>query len=103
MSAQGCFAGDLPPRLGYRQRAARAAVSAGSLGIAVLTARRAGRPATIVTAGAGWFGASHVVAALTRYPGCPELGAVPGVLLRREVHVGCAPWRVVDQCFGLTR
>lgn len=56
-----------------------------------------------MTAGAGWFGASHVVAALTRYPGCPELGAVPGVLLRREVHVGCAAWRVVDQCFGLTR
>lgn len=44
MSAQGCFAGDLPPRLGYRQRAARAAVSAGSLGIAVLTAHAPAGP-----------------------------------------------------------
>jgi hypothetical protein len=25
----------------------------------------------------GWFGVSHVVAAATAYPGCPELGAVP--------------------------
>jgi hypothetical protein len=25
----------------------------------------------------GWVGASHVVAAATAYPGCPELGAVP--------------------------
>src|SRR5438876_454894 len=44
----------------------------------------------------GWFGATHVVAAATAYPGCPELGAVPSLLLRRNVKIGCVPWRWLD-------
>jgi hypothetical protein len=44
----------------------------------------------------GWFGVTHVLAALTAYPGCPELGAVLSLLLRRDVKVGCGPWRWLD-------
>ena len=98
----GCCAGELPSRLGGRQRAARAVVGAGSIGIALITARRAGALGVMATAGAGWFGASHLVAALTRYPGCPELGAIPSAVLGREVQVGCVPWRLVDRRLGLT-
>src|SRR6266566_5020341 len=31
-----------------------------------------------------WFGISHLVAAATGYPGCPELGAIPSVMVGRE-------------------
>ena len=41
--------------------------------------------------------ASHLVAARTGYPGCPELGAIPSMLLRRDVRVGCVPWRILDR------
>src|SRR5271166_3446186 len=41
----------------------------------------------------GWIGANHVVAAVTAYPCCPELGAVPSLLLGRSVKIGCVPWR----------
>jgi hypothetical protein len=51
----------------------------------------------------GWFGATHVVAAATAYPGCPELGAVPSLLLRRSVKIGCVPWRWLDARFRLSR
>lgn len=44
----------------------------------------------------GWIGVSHMVAAMTAYPGCPELGAVPSLLLRRNVKMGCVPWRWLD-------
>jgi len=44
----------------------------------------------------GWIGVSHVVAAATAYPGCPELGAIPSLLLRRSVKTGCVPWRWMD-------
>jgi hypothetical protein len=40
---------------------------------------------------AGWFAASFLVAAATRYPGCPELGAIPSLLLRRRIRTRCGP------------
>jgi len=40
---------------------------------------------------AGWFAASFLVAAATRYPGCPELGAIPSLLLRRRINTRCGP------------
>ncbi len=51
---------------------------------------------------AGWLGATHVLAAAMAYPGCPELGAVPSLLLRRWVKVGCTPWRWLDAWLRLT-
>lgn len=51
----------------------------------------------------GWIGVSHVVAAMTAYPGCPELGAVPSLLLRRNVKMGCVPWRWLDARLRLSR
>ncbi|PPD41746.1 MAG: hypothetical protein CTY15_13035 [Methylocystis sp.] len=50
----------------------------------------------------GWFGATHVLAAAMAYPGCPELGAAPSLLLGRWVKVGCTPWRWLDAKLGLT-
>ena len=50
----------------------------------------------------GWFGVTHVLAALVAYPGCPELGAVPSLLLRRDVKLGCGPWRWLDARLHLT-
>jgi uncharacterized membrane protein len=51
----------------------------------------------------GWIGVSHVVAAVTAYPGCPELGAVPSLLLGRSVKTGCVPWRWLDARLRLSR
>jgi hypothetical protein len=103
MTAAGCCsAGELPDRLNDRQRRARTIVGIASLGLAVLAARRAGVPGTVAAAGAGWFGASHLVAARTGYAGCPELGAIPSVILRRDVHVGCVPWQIADRRLGLS-
>jgi hypothetical protein len=51
----------------------------------------------------GWVGASHVVAAATAYRGCPELGAVSSLLLRRTVKIGCGPWRWLDARLRLSR
>jgi hypothetical protein len=38
-----------------------------------------------------WFGASFWVAGATGYAGCPELGAIPSALLRREIATRCPP------------
>jgi hypothetical protein len=50
-------------------------------------------PAGIVFA---WAGFSHLVAAVIGYAGCPELGAVSSLLLRRDVRTGCSPWCRAD-------
>lgn len=47
-----------------------------------------------------WFGISHLAAALTRYSGCPELGAIPSVMLGRTVPTGCDPWGRLDRLLG---
>ena len=102
MTALGCCSAEqLPERLNARQRTARTVVGAASLALAVLAARRSGLPAALAATGAGWFGASHLVAARTGYAGCPELGAIPSVILRHEVQIGCVPWRVADRRLGL--
>ena len=74
-----------------------------ALATAYMASRHRSPSAALVAAGAGWFGLSHLVAAGTGYPGCPELGAIPSLLARREVRVGCVPWRIVDNRLGLAR
>ncbi len=104
MSYLGCCRDeDLPPRLSDRQRIARLTVGLMSLAVAARVRRRAGTLGAVSAAGAGWFGISHVVAAKTRYSGCPELGAISSLLLHRDVHVGCVPWRNADRWLGLAR
>jgi hypothetical protein len=103
MTTLGCCASEeLPGPLNERQRSARTIVGIASLGMATLAARRAGALGVLGAAGAGWFGASHLVAARTGYAGCPELGAISSLVLRRQVHVGCVPWRAVDRRLGLS-
>jgi len=43
-----------------------------------------------------WFGISHLVAGVIGYRGCPELGAIPSVMLGREVPTSCGPWERID-------
>jgi len=102
MTIPGCCNVDqLPQQLNERQRRARLVVGVTALGIAVLAACRGSRLGALAAAAAGWFGASHLVAARTGYAGCPELGAIPSVILRRDVHVGCVPWQIADRRLGL--
>jgi len=94
MTVAGCCSADeSPEQLNDRQRRARTVVGVASLGLALRAARRAGVSGTLMAAGATWFGLSHLVAARTAYAGCPELGAIPSVLLGRTVRVGCVPCR----------
>jgi hypothetical protein len=89
------------PRLNDQQRVARAVIGVGSLVIAVRARRRPGALSALRVASAGWFGISHLVAAQTGYSGCPELGAIPSLVLRRDVQVGCVPWRLADRWLDL--
>jgi hypothetical protein len=50
----------------------------------------------------GWVAVTHVLAAATGYPGCPELGAVPSLCIGRWVKIGCGPWRWLDAKLRLT-
>jgi hypothetical protein len=50
-------------------------------------------PASLVPT---WFGISHLVAAVSGYQGCPELGAIPSVMLGRPVASSCEWWQRVD-------
>jgi hypothetical protein len=102
MTAGGCCCNEQPEQLNDRQRSARKLVGLVSLGTAVLATRRSGVLSNLGAAGAGWFGASHLVAARTGYGGCPELGAIPSVILGRDVQVGCVPWRIADRRLGLS-
>ncbi len=47
-----------------------------------------------------WFGISHLIASATSYRGCPELGAIPSVLLARPVATSCGPWDRIDRRLG---
>jgi hypothetical protein len=90
-----------PPPLSTPQRRGRAAVGLGLLAVAAASLR-APRVAQVPFAAlAGWLGLSHVVAAATGYNGCPELGAIPSLILRRHVHTRCGPWERLDERFGL--
>jgi hypothetical protein len=44
-----------------------------------------------------WFGVSHVVAAITAYRGCPELGAIASLIRRRPIRTACGPWKAIDR------
>ena len=98
---------DAPEPLGHRQRAARAAVGVAALAVGALlrfaaarVLRRLGAPVPIawaLVAPPAWFGASHVVAAATAYRGCPEIGAIPSVVLGRRVETTCPPWDEIDE------
>jgi hypothetical protein len=70
---------------------------AGALGSRQLPGRIALWPAALVPT---WFGISHLVAGVTGYRGCPELGAIPSVLLDRPVTTNCGPWERIDRRLG---
>jgi hypothetical protein len=44
-----------------------------------------------------WPGVSHLAAAATGYRGCPEIGAIASLLLRRRVLSSCKPWEAFDR------
>ncbi len=78
------------PALGLRSRGLRVTTGLTFLALATWVPLW---PLSVVTV---WFGASHLVAAATGYRGCPELGAIPSVVLRRRVTTVCKPWERVD-------
>ena len=90
------------PVLSDSQRRARGIAGMGfvALGWAVLRWPRALSVPTSLAA--GWLGASHIIAAAIRYQGCPELGAIPTLLLGRRVETRCGPWELVDARLGLS-
>jgi hypothetical protein len=51
-------------------------------------------PASLVPT---WFGISHLIAGTIGYQGCPELGAIPSVMLDRPVVTRCELWRRIDR------
>jgi hypothetical protein len=71
---------------------------AGALSSRRLPGRVALAPASVV---ATWFGISHLVAATIGYQGCPELGAIPSVMLDRPVATRCELWRRIDHLLGV--
>jgi len=81
-----------------RQRLARVVVGLGWLTLMWVFLRVPVRviawPTSLI---AGWFGASHVVAAWIGYPDCPELGAIASVLSRRYIPTRCGPWLALDR------
>lgn len=94
--------GHSAPSLSEGQRRARGIAGVGflALGWAVLRWPRALSVPTSIAA--GWLGTSHVVAAATRYHGCPEVGAIPTLLLGRRVETRCGPWELIDARLGLS-
>ena len=54
-------------------------------------------PLWLLSLTAGWFGLSHLVASVTGYQGCPELGAILSLFRRRPVDTRCAPWDRIDE------
>lgn len=85
--------------MGTGARSARAVAGLGFLAAAGALAERPLRggialwPASLIPT---WFGISHLVAAVIGYRGCPELGAIPSVMLGRRVETSCEPWRRID-------
>jgi hypothetical protein len=69
-------------------------VFAGALGTRRLPGSVALWPASLVPT---WFGISHLVAGVTGYQGCPELGAIPSVMLGRPVGTSCELWQRIDR------
>lgn len=67
---------------------------AGALGSRQAPGRVALWPLALVPT---WFGISHLVAGVTGYQGCPELGAIPSVMLARPIATSCGPWERIDR------
>jgi hypothetical protein len=44
-----------------------------------------------------WLGVSHLVAAATSYRGCPEIGAIASLLVRRRILTSCTPWEAFER------
>lgn len=104
--AGGCCAtpGDhaAPHSMGRSARSARAVAGLGWLALAGFMGARQlpGRislwPTAMVPT---WFGISHLVAGVIGYRGCPELGAIPSVMLSRPVETDCGIWERFDRRF----
>lgn len=90
------------PVLSESQRRARAIAGVGFLAFGWAVLRRPRALSVPTSLAVGWLGASHVVAAATRYYGCPELGAIPTLLLGRRVETRCGPWELIDARLGLS-
>jgi hypothetical protein len=95
----GCCNEAIGGAMARRSRLARALAGvvflllSGALSSRRLPAGIALWPAALVPA---WFGISHLVAGVTGYRGCPELGAIPSVMLGRRVGTDCRPWGRID-------
>jgi hypothetical protein len=87
--------------LSLQQRIARASAGMGFLAVAAAALRWPRTLAVPTSLVAGWLGASHVVAAVTDYCGCPELGAIPTLVRGRRVETRCGPWELLDRRFAL--
>lgn len=103
--ACGCVPGadaerDVKP-LSSQQRIARASAGMGFLAVTVAALRWPRTLAVPTSLVAGWLGASHVVAAMIAYRGCPELGAIPTLVRGRRVETRCGPWELIDRRFDL--
>jgi hypothetical protein len=100
MLSGGCCSDAGSATMGRRARRARAIAGVGFLAVAGGMASRQlpGKislwPAAIVPT---WFGIAHLVAAVTGYEGCPELGAIPSVMLDRHVGSDCGLWDRIDR------
>lgn len=86
------------PPLSREQRVARAVAGLGFVALAVSMLKRQRVP---VAVGSAWLGVTHLFAAATAFSGCPELGAVPSLLLRRQVATECGPWEWLDTGLGI--
>lgn len=103
----GCFAdasSELPP-MSPRARVARAVAGIGFLAAIAALELLDFVPADAILHWAAaivlaWFGVSHLVASVTRYQGCPELGAIPTLVLRRPVATNCDIWHRIDRRIG---
>ncbi len=87
--------------LSEAQRKARGLAGVGFLGLAAATLRWPLAFSLPTSLAAGWLGASHLVAAAIRYRSCPELGAIPTLVLGRRVETRCGPWELLDARLGL--
>jgi hypothetical protein len=114
MKQMGCYKGldesGMRGTLGARGRVARAV-----MGVAVIAGAGllyvwpvalladVGVPSVVLWALAVpslWLGVSHLVAATTGYRGCPEIGAIPSLILGRQVVTKCTPWEWLDRRIG---
>jgi hypothetical protein len=100
MLSGGCCSDAASATMGRRARRSRAIAGVGFLALAggMSSRQLPGKislwPAAIVPT---WFGISHLVASVTGYEGCPELGAIPSVALARPVATGCGLWERIDR------